>query len=288
MKTMVHSGRVALLLLPLLLGFGVLLLAPAPVAAQNDWRIGNIVYLTKGTQIWTAPTFGNGSCYHTVVPVDDWAVKVINGPRTADGRTWYDTSRQAAGDPSGGTGWVNIEQVDQHPNVLDSGRYCPPGGSSGPISGGPTTSPGGTTTDDKKGGIWEFITSLFTWWRGQVLAVKIGVVVVALFLLPLSMRLRALGSPLVVGLARAILWGVVLGGLADLTRPIWEVNWLALPPNYRPFDPAIALLFLPLGWWAFGFIAAIAGVGIALGALALGLLLMVVFFAYLLAWFQQF
>jgi len=39
-------------------------------------------------------------------------VMVIDGPRIADGAIWWDTSRRAAGDPSGGTGWVRMDQND--------------------------------------------------------------------------------------------------------------------------------------------------------------------------------
>jgi len=49
---------------------------------------------------------------HTHVPEDNWAVMVIDGPRIADGAIWWDTSRRAAGDPSGGTGWVRMDQND--------------------------------------------------------------------------------------------------------------------------------------------------------------------------------
>lgn len=81
-----------------------------PTSAANTWAVGNLVGLCAGTQIHT----GSGDSYpvHTIVPENNWTVKVINGPRSVDGATWWDTSRKAAGDPSGGTGWVKQNEAD--------------------------------------------------------------------------------------------------------------------------------------------------------------------------------
>ncbi len=76
----------------------------------DDWVVGNIVGLCRGTEIREGPGFGYR--VHTVVPEDNWAVKIIDGPRYADGEEWWDTSRRAAGDPSGGTGWVYRRQAE--------------------------------------------------------------------------------------------------------------------------------------------------------------------------------
>jgi len=84
------------------------LLLPALVHA-DDWRVGNIVGLCQGTEIREGPGFGYR--VHTIVPENDWAVKIIGGPRYADGEEWWDTSRREAGDPSGGTGWVYKRQA---------------------------------------------------------------------------------------------------------------------------------------------------------------------------------
>ena len=80
-------------------------------SAGNNWAIGNIVGLCQGTHIRTGP--GYKYSYHTIVPENNWAVKVINGPYHADGQTWWDTSRKDAGDPSGGTGLVAQSEADQ-------------------------------------------------------------------------------------------------------------------------------------------------------------------------------
>lgn len=73
-------------------------------ASANSWGVGNTVGLCSGAEIRT----GSGLSYsvHTVVPENGWAVVVIGGPRYADGHTWWDVSRAATGDGSGGTGWV--------------------------------------------------------------------------------------------------------------------------------------------------------------------------------------
>jgi hypothetical protein len=241
----------------------------------NDWQVGSIVELSKGTQIRQGPGFGY--CFHTIVPEDNWAVRIISGPRTSDGRAWYDTSRKAAGDPVGGTGWVNVDQADSHPAVTEPGTWCPgfgPSASVGPGSNSRTSEPSRWPP--------QFLLVIINLWLNLSLPVKALVLVVGLVLLPASTKLRMFGSLALVSFARAILWGIVLGGIADLTRPLWEPSWLALPTSYRILDPALVLLFLPLGWWAFGFIAAVAGIAIALGVLILLLLLVLMYFAYIL------
>ncbi len=87
----------------------ILLLILSDTASADDWARGNIVGLCKGTEIRTGP--GKRYRVHTIVPENDWAVKIIDGPRIADGEEWWDTSRKAAGDPSGGTGWVYRRQA---------------------------------------------------------------------------------------------------------------------------------------------------------------------------------
>ncbi len=91
----------------------VLISSTPPQVAQagNGWWVGNIVGLCAGTSIRTGPGYGWGA--HTIVPENNWAVKVIGGPRYADGQTWWDTSRREAGDPSGGTGWVSQSDADR-------------------------------------------------------------------------------------------------------------------------------------------------------------------------------
>lgn len=102
---MIHRGIKVLILV---IGIAILLILPSSVFADT-WARGNIVGLCKGTEIRTGP--GKSYRVHTIVPENDWAVKLIDGPRYADGEEWWDTSRREAGDPSGGTGWVSKRQA---------------------------------------------------------------------------------------------------------------------------------------------------------------------------------
>jgi hypothetical protein len=76
---------------------------PQPIS--NNWVVGNTVYLCQGTEI----RVGSGLNYdvHTLVPVNNWDVSVVSGPRSADGAIWWDISRA-----DGGTGWVQQNQAD--------------------------------------------------------------------------------------------------------------------------------------------------------------------------------
>ena len=115
----------------------LLLPVSTSVFAANSWAVGNLVGLCAGTQIHT----GSGDNYptHTVVPENNWTVKVIGGPRTVNGETWWDTSRAAAGDPSGGTGWVKQSQADN----------CSGNGGGDPGGGGGTVTPPTPTPPEK-------------------------------------------------------------------------------------------------------------------------------------------
>src|SRR4030095_12066538 len=98
--------RIVNILMVLTLAFAVV----GPVSAENIWAVGNLVGLCAGTHIYHGP--GGSFPYHTIVPEDNWTVRVIDGPRYFDGVAWWDTSRFAAGDPSGGTGWVKQSEAD--------------------------------------------------------------------------------------------------------------------------------------------------------------------------------
>lgn len=102
--------------------------AVGPVSAENNWAVGNLVGLCANTKIYYGPANSYG--WHTNVPENNWTVKVIGGPLSADGETWWDTSRYAAGDPSGGTGWVKQREAD-----------CGSGGGGGGGGGGLPPSP---------------------------------------------------------------------------------------------------------------------------------------------------
>lgn len=254
----------------------MLFLPGATTIQSNDWRVGNLVGLCQGTEIREGPGVDD-FCYHTVVPENNWTVKVIGGPiTTGDGRTWYDTSRREAGDPSGGTGWVNIQQADRCPAPSDGGDRCVAG------PGGTTAQPTSTTDEDgprDANVIIKLFNDILRWWSSQPLPVKIAVVVIAAILLPMSARLSSFGSKRLVGLARAILWGIILGGIADLTRPTWEATWRSIAGGASGIDLAMVLLLLPVLFWAFGLIASLASQAITIVVLVIVVLILLAFIA---------
>lgn len=100
--------------------FGLTVWPPAPATSARaqgncyNWGVGWSVGLRAGAEIRT----GSGLAYPVIglVPVDDWPVEIIAGPRSRDGRQWWDI-RWGAGSRSG-SGWVMKEQA---------GFYaCPP------------------------------------------------------------------------------------------------------------------------------------------------------------------
>jgi hypothetical protein len=199
----------------------------------GGWTVGSNVGLAKGTQIRQGPGFG--FCYHTVVPEDNWTVQVTGGPRTDEaGRTWYDTSRRAAGDPSGGTGWVHFEQATSSAPTLEPGTYCPPGG-------------------EKTKDLWTLITEVWirltSWWELQPLIIQVGVGLVILLLLVGSWGRQGWGSYVLREAIRAILLGLVLWWALGLTRNIWEPSWIQLWHAPNPPDLALIVGLLPLLGW---------------------------------------
>ncbi|MBI5877330.1 MAG: FHA domain-containing protein [Chloroflexi bacterium] len=106
MTSAIYRARGLLTIFILLAG---IMMGSVQSASADTWAIGSIVGLCRGTQIRTGP--GLAYYVHTIVPENSWAVKIINGPRSADGQEWWDTSRKEAGDPSGGTGWVYRSQA---------------------------------------------------------------------------------------------------------------------------------------------------------------------------------
>ena len=109
-----------------------------PSAINNSWQINSIVYLCQGTEIRQ----GSGLTYavHTVVPVNQWPVRVIGGPRNADGYTWFDVKRD-----DGGSGWVRQDQANctpTQPNVSGSGGQTSGGVSVASCPARPGIAPG--------------------------------------------------------------------------------------------------------------------------------------------------
>ncbi|MBA3532821.1 MAG: hypothetical protein H0T73_12925 [Ardenticatenales bacterium] len=106
-------------------GTGWVSQSQAEASCQLDWRVGNLIGLCAGTEIRHGPNMA----VHTIVPEDNWTVKIMEGPRSVSGVIWWDTSRFAAGDPSGGTGWVNQSQAEascQEPTPLPTATATAP------------------------------------------------------------------------------------------------------------------------------------------------------------------
>src|SRR5688572_28347184 len=91
------------------LALGLFLIVPAQVSATpTDWRVGNDVELCAGTEIREGP----GLAIHTIVPVNDWLVRVQGGPRTEYDQIWWNINRLILDElPTSGTGWVSQEQA---------------------------------------------------------------------------------------------------------------------------------------------------------------------------------
>jgi hypothetical protein len=253
------------LLAPVLMGASSF----APLDQKNNWTTGSNVGLAKGTQIREGPSFN--FCYHTVVPENNWTVQVIGGPATdTSGNIWYNTSRAAAGDPSGGTGWVRQAQADSSSPPHDPGTACP-------------NSQASATTGKLRIGVPDFLVQIQIWWTGQALAIKIGVLVGALLLLILVMRWGDTDSKAggvnasVLGFVRAILIGILLGGVADLTRPIWESSWASIAGDLQGLDPAIVLFVLPLMWFIVNLVLSLVGRTLAIVAAVIQLVFLLLY-----------
>ncbi|MCS7222871.1 MAG: hypothetical protein RML36_12865 [Anaerolineae bacterium] len=205
------------------IGYGV-------VQAQEGWQIGNIVGLRAGTCIREGPGFSYRA--HTRVPEDGWAVRVIDGPRIADGKVWWDTSRRAAGDPSGGTGWVTEDQTDTD---------C-----SSPIISTPSP-PDILYIIIKIVSSW--MESLTKLWRNLPVWAQWGIAVVVLL-----MWARLIGRTLeyLLALLGALLGSAFLWIVMDLTREFWEPLWKPLSHaifGANELDLALLLALLPLASW---------------------------------------
>ncbi len=192
---------------------------------QNEWQVGHIVGLREGTCIREGPGFRFRA--HTRVPENDWAVQIIDGPRTADGRTWYDTSRRAAGDPSGGTGWVDASQTDVCPKS-EPPSAPPPAPAPAPA---PPTSPSDRWHDIERW--WNELPSIMKW-MGLVLVVAV---------LMAGTRNGALLKFVLLGLLALLCYW-----FADLSRSTWEPMWRTLVGRDAP-DLALLFAAVPFLIW---------------------------------------
>jgi hypothetical protein len=229
----IRTQRFVLILLPIA-ALSLCVLSKPAWAQQEDWQVGRIVGLRAGVCIREGP----GTAYraHTQVPEDNWAVMVIDGPRVADGAIWWDTSRRAAGDPSGGTGWVRMDQTDTNcfPSLSDPA---------------PVPNPLPELRSDIPDSVLDQISA---WWNGLPSAAR-GVV----GLIGLVIGLRFLGTVAgwVLGLAAALISAFFVWMLMDASRAFWQPLWSPLAFSLLgPDAPDLALLVaaLPLVSWIAG------------------------------------
>lgn len=229
-----EAAAAALCNVPLLLLLLGLWLTPLQIAQaqDNQWVVGQNVGLHKGTAIRQGP--GLSYPAHTCVPNDDWTVQVIGGPQPGDGKTWYNTSRKAAGDVSGGTGWVDGSQTDLYDPATG---LCP-------SVGVPNPTPTPTIVIDTT-----LLKQLETWWNNQSAIIKIAVALLALIVLVWIWR-RVAGT--VLSLVRAVLLAVILWLVADATRQYWQSTWLQLGGAKLPVDLPLLLAAIPILAWILG------------------------------------
>lgn len=217
----------------------------ALMAQGQTWERNKLIGLSAGTCIREGPGFRYRA--HTRVPEDNWTVMIIDGPRKADGLTWWDTSRKAAGDPSGGTGWVTQDQSDTNcdyviPPVQPT-TSAPENPDNVPIN--PPTTP---ITDQ------DLIRQAQTWWYQQPALIKWGIAVLALLFISLLWRLV---GGIIIELISTTVLALVIWVLLNLTRPIWQDVWQSLAyPIFGGDVPDLALLLavLPLASWGFALI----------------------------------
>lgn len=212
-------------------------LAVSMTQAQFDgWERGQLVGLHAGTCIREGP--GLNYRAHTRVPENDWTVMVIDGPRQANGKTWYDTSRNAAGDPSGGTGWVMADWTD-------TDCASPPSATVVPVTPSPPVLPTPTPSSTLTGKVEEILHVVRTWWDEQSEVIKW---LVAILLLVATVAIWRRVASLLVGLILAVLEGMIIWWILDQTRSTWQDLWHGLIGTNTP-DLAFLLALIPLVAW---------------------------------------
>ena len=225
----IRIQRFILILLPIAV-LSLYVLSKLAWAQQEDWQVGRIIGLRAGVCIREGP----GAAYraHTQVPEDNWAVMVIDGPRVADGAIWWDTSRRAAGDPSGGSGWVRMDQTDTNcfPSLPNPA---------------PVPNPLPELRPDIQDAVLDQISA---WWNRLPSAARGVVGLIGLLML------RFLGTVAgwVLGLVAALISAFFVWMLMDASRAFWQPLWSPLAFSLLgPDVPDLALLVaaLPLVSW---------------------------------------
>jgi hypothetical protein len=219
------------LILVLIAVLSLCILSKPAWAQQEDWQAGWIVGPCAGVRTREEP----GTAYraHTQVPEDNWAVTVIDGPRMADGSIWWDTSRRAAGDPSGGTGWVRMDQTDTD--------WFPP-----PPNPALAPNPLPVLSPNVQGSILDQISA---WWNSLPSTARL---VIGLIGLVIGLRFLGTVAGWVLGLVAALISAFFVWMLMDASRALWQPLWLLLASSLLGSDaPDLALLVaaLPLVSW---------------------------------------
>ncbi len=105
----VYRLIIALVMLGMVLPLDAVMNTPTAYAWYGPWQVGQRVGLKLGAEIRAGSSF-SFTPYPQRVPEDDWQV-VLTEKRVGEGQTWWNIDRKAAGDPSGGTGWVYFAQA---------------------------------------------------------------------------------------------------------------------------------------------------------------------------------
>ena len=223
------AATIASILLFVLPASGVIGQAP-------EWEVDRLIGLHAGVCIREGP--GLGYRAHTQVPEENWTVMVIDGPRQGNGKMWYDTSRNAAGDPSGGTGWVVADWSDTN-------CVSPPSATAAPANPPPPAPPAPNSSATLTGKLGEILQAARVWWTEQPEVIKW---LVAILLLVATVAIwRRVGSSLV-RLMVAVIEGLIIFWILDQTRSAWQDPWHGLVGPNAP-DLAILLALIPLIAW---------------------------------------
>jgi hypothetical protein len=79
--------------------------------APDGWSVGSLVGLRHGAEVWQGPGAQESLFVVPDSAPEPYTVKVVGGPQCLGTDIWLDVSRPAAGDPTGGTGWVIPSQA---------------------------------------------------------------------------------------------------------------------------------------------------------------------------------
>jgi hypothetical protein len=163
---------------------------------------------------------------------------VIDGPRQANGKAWYDTSRNAAGDPSGGTGWVMADWTDTNCASLPLATVAP-------VNPPPPTPPAPTPFPTPTGELSEILQEVRVWWNEQSEMIKW---LVAILILVATVAIWRRVASSLIGLIFAVIEALIIWWILDQTRGVWQDVWHSLVGQSAP-DLAILLALIPLTAW---------------------------------------